>query len=275
MVLSCFSLIIKLSYNICSSLDETHRPRLCSMSLYLFLFIKTLHKLTLLSIRQYNLVKNHLLDVPQIKMGSRLGCFPAINTLLYRKWGGLCISTHSMPDPEKIAGANLWRHSRSKRHSQVCRLGALPVRDLPISSFFLVGCHLEPQLSPAAPLIRLSAPISEYSKTSLHWQFFCFILPVMHVFIQGYWAMQPQGVGIPCCFRVGSPHGMGLRLDQSLVGNIHNFLSHPDPRTSCRKDKLSVKSYVTGLMSQSVPRKSSLIIGAGQFRQCIHICLDS
>lgn len=48
-----FPLIIILSYNLGSSLSETHRLLFCNISLYLFFFIKILYKLTLISIRQY------------------------------------------------------------------------------------------------------------------------------------------------------------------------------------------------------------------------------
>ena len=131
-----FLLIINLSYNLCSSLGETHRPSLAVWHFLVFiLFIKTLYKPALLSIRQYNLGRHYLHVNPQVKVPIRTEYFFEINALHYRQWGSPHTHLHHTRYQRKMATANLWRHSRGKSHPGVCGLGALTIWDSPISAF--------------------------------------------------------------------------------------------------------------------------------------------
>ena len=63
-----------------------------------------------------------------------------------------------------------------------------------------------------------------------------------------------------------SPHGMGLKLSQSLVGNSLDFCSifipvYPIGRTNCRS-----KVFETELFSHSLHQKAYFITGDGWFK---------
>lgn len=119
-------------------------------SLVLFFIPQTLFKLALLlSLRQYNVRRNHLHNNPQAKMPNSAGYFYEIKHTALQAVGNLPHShPHSTRYQRKMAAANVWRHSRRRRHSGVCGLRALPIRDSPIKGSPRVGwypevsCHL-------------------------------------------------------------------------------------------------------------------------------------
>ena len=65
----------------------------------------------------------------------------------------------------------------------------------------------------------------DFSRISLDIVTLTFIFPaVLFVSVIGLWAIRPLGPGVPGSDRGGLiVHGIGPRLDQSLVGHSHNL----------------------------------------------------